>query len=346
MGWEVHIGCGNAPEKAPYTDRSFKLPFRKSMSSPDNLKASRMLREIIRAEGYELIITHTSLAAFFTRLAVKGMKACPRLINMVHGYLFDDETPFLKKKLLLNAERFTAPETDLVLTMNKYDYELAKRYRLGKEIENIPGIGVDFARLDADREKGANISRESIGISREAFVLIYAAEFSKRKSQDVLIRAMEQLPEETVLILCGDGAELEKCKALAGSLKVSDRVLFPGRVDNMSAWYGIADVAVTASRSEGLPFNVMEAMYCGLPVVASRVKGHTALVEDGVTGLLYPYGDVQACAEKIRYLAESPQMRRSLAQSAEGSVSAYDIGSVLNTVLQRYGVTEVSVTER
>ena len=132
LGWEVHTACGNAPEQVSYTDKSFNLPFKKQMSSPDNIKASGQLREIIQTETYSLIITHTSLAAFFTRLAVKGMKDRPRLINVVHGYLFDDDTPFLKKQLLLNAERFTAPETDLVLTMNRYDYDIARKYHLGK----------------------------------------------------------------------------------------------------------------------------------------------------------------------------------------------------------------------
>lgn len=307
------------------------------MSSPDNIKASGQLREIIQTETYSLIITHTSLAAFFTRLAVKGMKDRPRLINVVHGYLFDDDTPFLKKQLLLNAERFTAPETDLVLTMNRYDYDIARKYHLGKETDIIPGIGVDFARLDEDRSRETDVSREALGISEDAFVLIYAAEFSRRKSQEVLIRAMEYLPEDTVLILCGDGAELERCRALAKSVKADKRVVFPGRVENMAAWYGIADAAVTASRSEGLPFNVMEAMYCGLPVVASRVKGHTDLITDGTTGLLYPYGDVRACADKIRYLLDSPMARGEMADRARRSVLQFALENVASAVMAACG---------
>lgn len=336
LGWEVHIGCAGAPGQAPYTDRSFDLPFQKSMGSVDNFRAARMLRRIIMAEGYDLITTHTSLAAFFTRLAVKGIKTRPRLINVVHGYLFDDETPAIKRNLLLNAERLTAPETDLVLTMNRYDYELARKHRLGREIDVIPGIGVDFARLDEDRAKGADVSRGSLGIPENAFVLIYPAEFSKRKSQAVLINAMTYLPEETVLILCGDGAEQENCKALASSLKLSERVLFPGRVENMAAWYALADVAVTASRSEGLPFNVMEAMYCGLPVVASRVKGHTDLLDDGGTGLMYTYGDVRGCAGQIRTLLANSQLREESGARAAGGVARFAVDSVLREVMERY----------
>lgn len=341
LGWEVHIGCGSAPEQAPYADKSFNLPFQKNMGSVDNFSAARMLRRIIRSEGYNLVVTHTSLAAFFTRLAVKGMRSRPRLINVVHGYLFDDGTPAVKRNLLLNAERLTAPETDLVLTMNEYDYELAKKYRLGKQIENIPGIGVDFSRFDEDSEKDTGISRERLGIPENAFVLIYPAEFSKRKSQSVLIRAMTYLPGNVLLILCGDGAELENCKALAKSLEMDKRVLFPGRVKNMAAWYRIADAAVTASRSEGLPFNVMEAMYCGLPVVASRVKGHTDLVDDGRTGLLYPYRDVQGCAGKIRRLLENPELCGKMGASAAESVNRFCLNETLPAVLACYGAAEV-----
>jgi len=340
MGWEVHIACANAPGQAPDADKSIDLPLVKRMAAPDNFRAVRMLRKLIQTEGYDLIITHTSLAAFFTRLAVKGMKTRPRLINMVHGYLFDDATPFLKRQLLLNAERLTAPETDLVLTMNRYDYDTARKYRLGREVGMIPGMGVDFTALEEDAARAPEISRERLSISRDAFVLIYPAEFSPRKSQTVLIKAMTYLPEDTVLLLCGDGSELDKCRALVGELRVDKRVLFSGRVTHMAAWYKLADAAVTASRSEGLPFNVMEAMYCGLPVVASRIKGHVDLIEDGTTGLLYDYGDAKQCAEKIRRLMDEPSLRDTLAANARQSVQRFDLNRVLPTVLSACGTAQ------
>ena len=258
------------------------------------------------------------------------------MANMVHGYLFDDETPWLKRNLLLGAERWMAGDTDLVLTMNRWDYETAKKYRLGHRVINIPGVGVDLSRFDGVLPDSRWKLRKELGIPENAFVLIYAAEFSKRKSQNVIIRALKRLPGRVLLILAGEGALREECQKLARGLGLKDRVLFPGQVRDIPAWYAMADAAVSASRSEGLPFNVMEAMYAGLPVVASQVKGHTDLIMDGVTGLLYPYGDDRACAERILRLTTSVKLRRELAQNAKADVERYGLDRVLPVVWGRY----------
>ena len=336
LGWETHVGCPDIPADAPYIDRAIDLPFEKRMSAPANCRAAKLLREQIRAEQYDLVITHTSLAAFFTRLAMKGMKTRPRTVYVCHGYLFDDDTPVVKRGLLLSAEKLTASETDLLLTMNEWDFEEAKKYRLGKQIEKIPGIGVDFSRLESATPEDGAALRVELGIPADAFVLIYPAEFSARKSQHVIIEAMAMLPENVVLVLPGSGALLEDCKELAQKLKLGSRVLFPGFISDMAPWYCMANVAVTASRSEGLPFNVMEAMYCGLPGAASAVKGHTDLIADGVTGLLYPYGDVKALAACVRRLMEDAALRASLTEKAAAAVAPYRLEQVFPVLLRWY----------
>lgn len=335
-GWQVHVGCAGAPEEIPGADGVWELPFEKSMSAPANFKAAGKVRRLVRQEGYDLICTHTTLAAFFTRVALLGLKNRPRVINMVHGYLFDGETPWLKRQILLLAERLTAPCTDLLLTMNEWDYETAKKYRLGKRVAHVPGIGVDFSRFAQTDRKLSLARRREFGIPDGAFVLFYAAEFSERKSQRVLIEAMTELPDGAVLVLAGQGKLLEECKALAQKLGVAERVIFPGYVTDVGLWYGAADAAVTSSRSEGLPFNVMEAIYCGLPVVASAVKGHTDLIEDGQTGLLYPYGDAAACAVQINRLKEDASLREELARRAGESVTSYSLETVLPIVTKQY----------
>ena len=335
-GWIVHVACGGKSVPVPYADRVIQLPFRKQMPAPGNFRAAATLRKVIRQERYRLISVHTSLAAFFTRLAVKGMKDRPPVANTVHGYLFDDDTPALKRNILLAAERLTAPQTDLLLTMNRWDYELAQRYRLGKQVGQIPGVGVDFSRFGQKTSDDSREFRGDLGIPQDAFVLIYPAEFSKRKSQEVLIRALTKLPERVVLVLPGKGAFLDQCKALAVQLKLERRIIFPGQVRDMAPWYAMADAAVSASRSEGLPFNIMEAMYCGLPVAASKVKGHTDLIIHGKTGWLYPYGDTAACADALRTLMESTPLRQALGRAAQESVKQYALDKVLPQVLGAY----------
>lgn len=335
-GWTVHAACGGTPMSIPYADEVMDFPLKKSMWAPGNFKAAAALSNQIRREGYGLICAHTSLAAFFTRMAFWGLEECPQMACMVHGYLFDDETPWLKRTLLLGAERWMAPVTGLLLTMNRWDFETAVKYQLGQRVAQIPGVGVDFSRFEEVPAGSRPCLRRKLGISEDAFVLIYAAEFSARKSQGVLIRAMGRLPAHIRLVLAGDGVLRQECEALAQRLGVAGRVLFPGQIQDIPVWYAMADAAVSASRSEGLPFNIMEAMYAGLPVIASDVKGHHDLIKDGETGLLYPYGDEKACAERVWRLMGSEALRRHLAASAREEVKQYSLEQVLPKVWKEY----------
>ena len=332
QGWQVDVACGGAPEALPEADRVIALPLEKRMAAPGNLRAAALLRREIKAHPYDLISTHTSLAAFFTRLAVMGMKDRPKLVNTVHGYLFDDNTPVLKRAVLLGAERFTARQTELVLTMNRWDFDLARSKHLGARVALIPGMGVDFSPLDGAAPDAGREKRAAYGIAPDAFLMVYPAEFSPRKSQRVLIEAMASLPERAVLALPGQGTLLDECKALAARLGLERRVLFLGEAGDVAAWYAAADAAVPASRSEGLPFNVMEAMHMALPIVASAVKGHTDLIKDGENGLLYPYGDGAAFAAAVTRLMDDASLRAALGRAAQEAAAPYALDRVLPQV--------------
>lgn len=85
-----------------------------------------------------------------------------------------------------------------------------------------------------------------------------------------------------------------------------------------------------------MPFNVMEAMYTGLPVVASAVKGHTDLISHETTGLLYPYGDSTACAAQIQRLITDPSLCRRLSDAAGSNIRHYRLDEVFPIVLNEY----------
>ena len=341
LGWEVDVACGGADYPLPEAGEFVHIPFEKRMTSLQNVQAVRALRSLIQARSYALVSCHTSLAAFFTRAAVMGMRDRPLVACTAHGYLFDGETPPARRLLLSGAERLTAPVTDLLMTMNRWDTRYALRQRLGKRVVEIPGVGVELVRPPEEGER--EVLRRVLGFADTDFLMIYAAEFSKRKSQEVLIQALARLPERAVLLLPGEGAEKDRCRALAESLGLGGRVVFPGQVPreagpgrDMTAWYAASDAAVSSSRSEGLPFNVMEAMGRGLPVAASDVKGNQDLIRHGENGLLYPYGDVEGCAAQMKRLLNAPEEARRMGERSRADSLAYGLEAVLPQVMEVY----------
>lgn len=337
-GWEVHAACGGERMDIPEACRVIDLPFEKSLTSLKNLSALHLLRRVLLQESYDLVSCHTSLAAFFTRAAVMSLPhRRPLTFSTAHGYLFDEHTGFFRRSLLLGAEKLTAGVTDVLMTMNTWDTCIARRKELGRHIIEIPGMGVDFSRLHTDTAISARRAlRAKWGFSDPDFLLIYAAEFSARKDQETLLRALALLPEHIGLLLPGDGVGRAGCIDLAQELGVAHRAAFPGRIRDMAPWYAAADAACSSSRSEGLPFNIMEAMYCALPVVATKIKGHTDLITDGTTGLLYSPGDTVRCAEQISRLAADPLLMQRLGRAAHEHVLSYSLDRVLPQIMEIY----------
>lgn len=335
-GWEVDVACGGTVMAIPEADHVIHIPFEKEISSLKNVEVMFLLRRLICSVRYDLVTCHTSLASFFTRMAVRGMPHRPKVVCTAHGYLFVDGSPGKDQLLLGGAEALAAPVTDLLLTMNSWDDQYARAHKLGRRIAKIPGVGVDFSRFTPVSEEERRRIRASLGFGPDAFLLVYAAEFSKRKSQKVLIRALSKLPDNVGLLLPGRGGLLDECKDYAEYLEVSHRVVFPGQAADMNPWYAAADCAVSSSRSEGLPFNIMEAMYCGLPVVATDVKGNCDLVRSEQTGLLFPYGDAERCARQVMRLMEDPELAGRLAKAGQDSVRPYSLEAVLPQVLEEY----------
>lgn len=349
-GYLVHTAGKGADEPLPGAALGFDIPFEKSMFSPKNLAATRQLAVLLRREQYDAVSVHTSLAAFFTRLALRlsGAKQT-RLINTVHGYLFDADTPFVKRNILLWAEKLTAGQTDLLLTMNRQDTDIANTHRLSSgPIIQTNGMGVRFERFTPVGTEQRRQTRARFGLSPDAFVLVYAAEFSGRKNQSDLIRALTQLPERVVLLLAGRGDTQEECRSLAEQLGVAHRVIFAGFVPDVESCYHAADLCVSSSRSEGLPFNLMEAMHCALPVVATHVKGHEDLIVHGENGYLFPFGDLNALCGHITALMDNPDLLTAMGEKSRELVLPYGLNPVLEenmALLQSFlGEEKVPVT--
>ncbi len=144
-----------------------------------------------------------------------------------------------------------------------------------------------------------------------------------QKRYDVILRAMVRVAAvfpEARLTIAGEGPARPGLEHLIARLGLQGRVLMPGRVEDVPALLAESDVLLLASDYEGLPNCVMEAMYVGVPVVATDAPGTVDLVRDGETGVLVPRGDSRAFAEAVLSLLGDPERRRSLAERARAHV--------------------------
>jgi glycosyltransferase involved in cell wall biosynthesis len=167
-----------------------------------------------------------------------------------------------------------------------------------------------------------------------ARVLLAVARLTDQKGIDVAIRALAELPAETVLVVLGEGPERAALLRLARELGVDARVFLLGRVPDVAAWLGRATVLVHPARWEGFGLGVLEAMLAGLPVVATNVSALPELVVDGETGVLVPPDDVPALVRAVEQALEHPELgaaglRRartdfSVARMADRTAALYD----------------------
>lgn len=289
-GFEVHIAAEREAE-IQYADKVFAFPFCKSLTSFANIKAVSLMKKLILRENYTLVVTNTTLVGAIARMAVRlAKKPRPSVLHICHGYLFNRDGG-AKKWFYLLAEKVCAAVTDVLVVMNGEDEYIARKHRLFRgELKYTFGMGVDPSRFVPFGERERRAGRAGLGFSDEDFVFVYAADFSARKNQKELIAGFAEAFAESsgvYLLLAGDGATRFECEALAEKLGVGERVRFLGHVKGMERLYPLCDAAASSSLIEGLPFNIMEAMCCGLPVVASDVKGNRELVGGSEFGVLY-----------------------------------------------------------
>lgn len=184
---------------------------------------------------------------------------------------------------MILAEKFVRPVTDTILVMNSSDYSIAKKYNLYKKnLYSINGMGINPCKFPFCTTQNQIYFREKCNISQNDFILVYVAEFSKRKIQKFLIDSIKKLKTQGYsnikLYLLGDGMLLDEMKRHSESLAINDNIIFKGYTKEVCDYYNISDVCVSSSRIEGLHFNIMEAMSTGLPIIASTIKGHIDLV--------------------------------------------------------------------
>lgn len=277
----------------------YPIKFEKNLFSLGNVLRIRKIRRILRREQFDAIILNTTLAAFLVRAALPKAKGKrPYVLNVVHGYLFGRRLRGLKSRLMLRCEKMMRKKTDDIAVMNAEDREIAKKYKLCMgEVFFMNGMGLT---LSPKLPRKNRTLRTKYTRDPDDFICLFVGELSGRKNQIFLIRAMKKLADEGMpirLLLVGEGTERQTLEEEIRSQFLEEHVFLVGSATPVTPYLAAADLYVSASISEGLPFNIMEAMSVGLPIVASNVKGQSDLLDKS---MLYPLDDVEAFCRLVR----------------------------------------------
>ncbi|MBQ7896610.1 MAG: glycosyltransferase family 4 protein [Oscillospiraceae bacterium] len=308
-----------------------------------NLQAIGQLREIIKTGGYELVHCHTPIAAMCTRLACRPLrKKGVRVIYTAHGFHFYKGAPLKNWLIFYPIEKLCSYFTDVLITINKEDYQLAQRKMKAKQVAYVPGVGIDISKfMLSDEEKAAKreLIRQRHSIEREAKLLLSVGEVNENKNHGVVIEALTKLEQDDIYyIICGDGPLMNQRKELALSLGLENRVIFAGYREDVADYYQAADIFVFPSLREGLPVSVMEAMASGLPVISSNIRGSKDLVQDGVCGYLFNPQEGSTLVSLVADLLNDSKKTAAFSSAAKTEVLHFNNCSVFGLVKALYGL--------
>jgi glycosyltransferase EpsD len=308
----------------------------------DNYKSFKKIKKLVLQEGYDLIHTHTPIAAFLTRLACRNIPNL-KMLYTAHGFHFFKGAPIKNWLIFYPIEKIAAKWTDIIITINEEDYISAKKMRLRMvdSVYKVHGVGVNFNKFKPQTCEKKKDLRKQYGYSDEEFILICVAELNYNKHQDLLINAVSLLKNKIPnikLLLVGEGSLKEKYKEDVKNLGLEKNINFLGYISDVPNLLMIADVLISASRREGLPVSVMEAMATGLPIVCSSVRGNSDLIENGKGGYLIDPENVEGFSDAIKRLLEDKYLCEQMGAYNIQMINYYDIVNVKQEIAKIYSI--------
>jgi len=259
------------------------------------------LQEYIAKHRLDLIHSHQFKATAYSLLARRRLPC--GLVATYHNWLYDTAA----LRLYAALDKRLARYCDAAVGVSDAVAQELRRYVPVDRVRQI-GNGVDaqsYRRLMPRAE-----AKRELGLPADSRLVGFVGRLSAQKGISCLLRAIAALPSAlraaVHLVIAGDGEERCALNDEARTLGVSDRTHFLGSRSDTPAIYSALDVFVLPSEQEAFPMVVLEAMACGLPVIATDVGDTARIVQDGVSGLVVPPGDVDSLRQALSQLLQNP----------------------------------------
>lgn len=320
----------------PYLDKVRALGLRvepveieRSYNLLKHLSTYRRLVALFRRERFDIVHVHTPIASLVGRFAA-WRASVPRIVYTAHGFYFHEGMSWWKRAIFIALEWLAGRVTDVLFTQAEEDARTARRYRLcaGGRVAAI-GNGVDPARFHPTGTPAERTAtRRALETSEDAVVIMVVGRLVAEKGYLELFEAMREV--DAVLWVVGERLPSDHASAIDHALDaiprdpvLSKRIRLLGYRADVPALMRAADIYTLPSHREGMPRSIIEAMFTGLPVVATNIRGAREEVVSGITGELVPPRDPRSLAASLQRLVADPGLRAR--QGAAGRARALEL---------------------
>lgn len=360
LGYQVDVACNFDPEINPISKeeiddcrRMLKQKHCRILDTScprsvtdvkDMRKTYLQLKKIADREKYDLVHTQSPIGGVLCRLAFREAreKYGTRVIYQAHGFHFYKGAPKQNWFVYYPIEKYCSRFTDTVITINKEDFQLAKDHFYCKDVQYVPGVGIDtskFSYADSTPEEQQKVRKE-IGVPEDTVWILSVGELNENKNHATVIKAIGELPEmernSVFYTIAGTGDKQQELQQLIEKLDLQDHVKLLGFRGDMPRLYDACDIYLISSYREGLNVSLMEAMASGLPVIASRIRGNADLVDDE-GGELFDPTSVDNCRKAIRnIIAKSQEDRSAAGLYNRNKIKHFDSETVENAINDVY----------
>jgi glycosyltransferase involved in cell wall biosynthesis len=281
---------------------------------------------LLEANTFDIVNTWFAIPSGITGGWISTKHHVPHLLTVIGGDIYDPSKWY-------SPHRFPASGAAVKWALRHADAHVAISSDIAGRTREYFGFDgkIEVIPLGIREPVFARAQRDALGLDPQKQYVVTVGRLVRRKDYPTLIRAIKALGRDDVeLLMIGDGPEQQNLRELAASLGIADRVRFLGFVSNEAKYQylSVSDLFVLASLHEGFGVVYLEAMFCGLPIIAADRGGQTDILEDGVTGSLVPSGDQDRMDQAIRHWLDDPATAKRTGESNRARADNYTVARV------------------
>ena len=300
-----------------------------------SLALASKMSEVAKYEKLDLLHVHYAIphavSAYLAKQILKDSKDL-KIVTTLHG---TDITLIGLEPSFLPLVKFSIEQSDSVTAVSRFLKEkTSTNYSIEKEIDVIP----NFVDTDLYKPDNACSFRKHVAPRGEK-ILIHTSNFRPVKRVPDTIRIFEKVHKEipSKLLLVGDGPDRSECERLCRELNLCEHIKFLGKQEALVELLNAADIFLIPSQSESFGLAALEAMACGLPVVASSVGGLPELVKHNETGFIAEIGDIDRMAKYVIDLLSNDKKYQIFSTNARNrAVNLFDKSKIIPIYEQHY----------